>query len=98
MCFVCEGVSTVNNSDSGMGDTSCYPRRGYKLRCNFNILAGIVGDLVLGLHLLSDRPTAEWFRNILVTTVPGILEEVVQAVRQTDLRHTMESIFDCGKM
>lgn len=70
------------------------PRRSYQLQLQLS--GDIILDLFLGLHLLCNRPTAEGSRDIPLTAVPEIIEDVIPALRQTVLRHTVVRIFDIG--
>jgi hypothetical protein len=60
VCFVCEGVSTVNNSQTR---TWKNPHAVLVVDININcsVLGGIVGDLFLGIHLLPEGQFLQGF-------------------------------------
>jgi hypothetical protein len=57
-------------------------KRVYQVRSSDNVWAGVVGDIVVDLSLLSDRLAAQ-HRDFLETVLQGLLEGVPLAVRQS---------------
>jgi hypothetical protein len=77
--FTCEGVLNVHNSHLWARDNPhAICKRGYQVCFSVSVLAGIVGDIVVGPYLLP----AQQYRDFLETVLPGLLEDVPLAVRQ----------------
>jgi hypothetical protein len=52
------------------------------VRFSISVWAGIVGDIVTGPYLLPGRLTAQRHRDFIVTSLPGLLEDVPVAAMQ----------------
>jgi hypothetical protein len=77
-------VFNVHNRQLWARDNSHAIReRWYQVRFSVSVWAGIVGDNVVGPYLLPDRLTAQQYSDILETVLPGLLEDVPLAVRQS---------------
>jgi hypothetical protein len=50
--------------------------RGYQVRISFSFLAYVVGNIVVGPYLLSDRLITQRYRDFLQTFESGLLEDV----------------------
>jgi hypothetical protein len=82
-CFTREGVFSIHSSHLWARDNPhAICERGYQARFSVRVWAGIVGDIVVGPCLLSERLTAQRYREFLETVLPGLLEDVPLAVRQ----------------
>jgi hypothetical protein len=82
-CLTHEGAFNVHNSHLWARDNPhAILERGYQVRLRVSVWAGIVGDTVVGPDLLPDRLTAQRYRDLLETVLPGLLEDVPLAVRQ----------------
>jgi hypothetical protein len=76
-------VFNANNSHAWARDkphTIC--EHGYLVRLRVSVSIGIVGDTVVGPDLPSDRLNAQRYRNYLETVAPGMLQELLLAVKQ----------------
>jgi hypothetical protein len=82
-CFTRKDLFKVHNSRLWARDNPHTIReRGYQVRFSVSVLAGIVGDIVVGPYLLPDTLTQR-YRDFLETVLPGLLEDVPLAVRQS---------------
>jgi hypothetical protein len=78
-----EGVFNVKNCHLWAWDNPhAICERVYHVRFSISIWAGIIGDIVVGSYLLSDRLTARQYHDFLETDLLWLLEDVSLAVRQ----------------
>jgi hypothetical protein len=80
-CSTRSSVSDVHSSHLWTRDN---PRviREYRWPVRVSVWAGIVGDVVMGAHLLPDGLTTQRYLDFLETALPGLHEDVPLAVRQ----------------
>jgi hypothetical protein len=55
---------------------------GYKFRSRVSVWAGIIGDIVLGPYLLSERLTSQRYRGFQETVLPWLHEDMPLVARQ----------------
>jgi hypothetical protein len=79
-CFTREGLFNVHVL--ARNNPHAVSERGYQVRFSLSVWAGIVGIIVVGPYLLPDKLTAQRYRDILETVLPGLFEDVPLAVRQ----------------
>jgi hypothetical protein len=82
-CFTRQDVLNDHNSQLwARGNPYAIREHGYQVRCSVSVWAGIDEDIVVGPCLLSNRPTAQRYRDFLESVLAGPLEDVLIVVRQ----------------
>jgi hypothetical protein len=86
LCGLNEGVFNIRDIHLwAVENCSVFREREYQVRCSVNVRVGIVGNIVLGHCLLTDRLTIQLlvYHNFLEIVLPGLLEIVPLAVKWT---------------
>jgi hypothetical protein len=81
-CFMCEGVLNVHNSNlSPQVNTHTIREHVHQVHFGVNVWALTINDVAIDFYILPDRLTGQQF-DFLETVLSGLLEDVLQAVRQ----------------
>jgi hypothetical protein len=65
----------------------------YQISFNIGVWAGVIENIVVGSYLLPDRLTAQRYLDFLENIVPGLLQDVLLAMRQRLwFQHAGESV------
>jgi hypothetical protein len=81
-CFTLEDVLTFVSHLWPRDNPRAIRERGYQVGFSVNVLNGIVGNIVVRPYLLPDWLTNQRRRDFLETILPGLLKDVLIAVRQ----------------
>jgi hypothetical protein len=83
-CFTREAVFSVYSSNiCAPNNPHAICERGYQVCCSVRIWARIIGDIVVDRYQLLDRLTAQRCPDLLEAVLPGLIEDVHLAVKQT---------------
>lgn len=82
--FSREGITNFHNNHSwDYENPHAIGESGFQQQLSVNVWAGIVGDHLIGPHFLPPRLNGDTYRQFLEETLPGLLEEVPLATRNT---------------